>query len=170
MALDCPSGGKILVDDIIAEINNKSDLSYVDTELDTKLNLTGGTLTGSLEVNSDFNVRKYFGVKNYDGTEDEMRSYFRDGVWHLYSRPADGIQSIVNIDVKGKVQSSEQPTSSNDLTRKDYVDQGLDLKVNSDTSADAGSDKVQNIVSLTQAEYDALTPVESTFYIIVEDL
>jgi len=37
----------------------------------------------------------------------------------------------------------------------------------SDTSADTGSDQIKNIVSLTQSEYNALTPVSTTFYVIV---
>ena len=46
-------------------------------------------------------------------------------------------------------------------------DQDLSGKVNSIvTDEPTGSDKVVNIVSLTQAEYDAGTPVTDTFYII----
>lgn len=40
-------------------------------------------------------------------------------------------------------------------------------KVSSDTSLVSGSDQIINMVSLTQAEYDALTPVSGTFYVIV---
>lgn len=44
----------------------------------------------------------------------------------------------------------------------------LNGKVNSITSGEpTGSDTVSNIVSLTQAEYDAGTPIAGTFYIIV---
>jgi len=35
-------------------------------------------------------------------------------------------------------------------------------------SEPVGSDKVENIVSLTQAEYDAGTPLSTTFYIITD--
>jgi len=46
-------------------------------------------------------------------------------------------------------------------------DQDLSGKVNSIVANEpTGSDKVVNIVSLTQAEYDAGTPVADTFYII----
>lgn len=45
----------------------------------------------------------------------------------------------------------------------------LDKKVNSIvTSEPTGSDKVINVVSLTQAEYDAGTPVSTTFYVITD--
>lgn len=39
--------------------------------------------------------------------------------------------------------------------------------VQSDTAGITGADQVTNIVSLTQAEYDAITPVATTVYIIV---
>jgi hypothetical protein len=42
-----------------------------------------------------------------------------------------------------------------------------DLAVASDTSLVAGSDQIANMVSLTQAEYDALTPNATTVYVIV---
>ena len=40
-------------------------------------------------------------------------------------------------------------------------------KVSSDVTGITGADQVTNIVSLTQAEYDAITPNASTFYVIV---
>lgn len=39
--------------------------------------------------------------------------------------------------------------------------------VDSDTTGITGADAISNMVSLTQAEYDALTPNASTFYVIV---
>ena len=45
----------------------------------------------------------------------------------------------------------------------------LDDKVNSVTTGEPiGSDQVINVVSLTQAEYDAGTPVATTFYLITD--
>ncbi len=44
---------------------------------------------------------------------------------------------------------------------------GVPNFVTSVTSSDAGSDAVLNIVSLTQAEYDLLTPIATTLYVIV---
>jgi hypothetical protein len=45
----------------------------------------------------------------------------------------------------------------------------VDTKVNSVLlSEPTGSDRVLNIVSLTQAEYDAETPIATTFYIITD--
>jgi hypothetical protein len=44
---------------------------------------------------------------------------------------------------------------------------GLSLAVVSDVTGITGADRITNIVSLTQAEYDAITPNASTFYVIV---
>jgi hypothetical protein len=43
----------------------------------------------------------------------------------------------------------------------------LDLKVGSVTTGITGADAITNIVSLSQAEYDAITPNASTLYVIV---
>lgn len=49
------------------------------------------------------------------------------------------------------------------------IDSGLAYTdiITSITTADAGSDQILNMVSLTQTEYDALTPVSTTMYFIV---
>jgi hypothetical protein len=39
--------------------------------------------------------------------------------------------------------------------------------IQSDTTGIAGADRVTNIISLTQAEYDAITPDAATVYVIV---
>jgi hypothetical protein len=39
--------------------------------------------------------------------------------------------------------------------------------VQSDTTGIAGADRVTNIISLTQAEYDAITPDAATLYVIL---
>jgi hypothetical protein len=47
-------------------------------------------------------------------------------------------------------------------------DQDLSDYVQSDPTGVTGADQVLNIISLTQAEYDAITPVATTFYIITD--
>ena len=47
-------------------------------------------------------------------------------------------------------------------------DQDLSGYVESDTTGVTGADQVLNMISLTQAEYDAITPVATTFYIITD--
>lgn len=44
----------------------------------------------------------------------------------------------------------------------------LDKSVISDTAGVTGADQVTNLISLTQAEYDAITPGASTLYIITD--
>lgn len=44
----------------------------------------------------------------------------------------------------------------------------LNLKVSSNVSGITGADAITNMVSLTQAEYDALTPSSTTFYVITD--
>ena len=44
----------------------------------------------------------------------------------------------------------------------------LDKSVISDTTGVTGADQVTNLISLTQAEYDAITPAASTLYIITD--
>ena len=39
--------------------------------------------------------------------------------------------------------------------------------IQSDTTGVSGADRVTNIISLTQAEYDAITPDAATVYVIV---
>lgn len=51
------------------------------------------------------------------------------------------------------------------------IDAGItktETSVDSNTTGIAGANQITNMVSLTQAEYDALTPPDvSTFYVIV---
>jgi len=44
---------------------------------------------------------------------------------------------------------------------------GLGVAVVSDVTGITGADRITNMVSLTQAEYDAITPNASTFYVII---
>ena len=70
------------------------------------------------------------------------------------------------IDVQTEVNWGDiEGTLSNQTDLQD----ALNLKVSSDISVDTGSNAILNMVSLTQAEYDALTPVETTLYIIAPD-
>jgi hypothetical protein len=49
----------------------------------------------------------------------------------------------------------------------DFVYPSLGLAVVSDVTGIAGADRITNMVRLTQAEYDAITPDASTLYVIV---
>lgn len=55
-----------------------------------------------------------------------------------------------------------------DKTKLDWIETGAEVNtINSDPTGVTGADQVTNVMSLTQAEYDAITtPDNSTFYII----
>lgn len=72
------------------------------------------------------------------------------------------IRSAINAAEAGnyQVEPSEGPFVDGDKTK-------LDNAIESDlTGEPTGSDQILNVVSLTQAEYDAGTPVSTTLYII----
>jgi len=62
----------------------------------------------------------------------------------------------------------EGPFVDGDKTKLDGIEAGAEVNtIDSAVSGEpTGSDQVLNVVSLTQAEYDAGTPVATTFYII----
>ena len=62
----------------------------------------------------------------------------------------------------------EGPFVDGDKTKLDGIAAGAEVNtIDSSVSGEpTGSDQVLNVVSLTQAEYDAGTPVATTFYII----
>ncbi len=74
-------------------------------------------------------------------------------------RATDGITDVKTT--YAKIEPSLVPTLDAALTRKDYVD----TKVAS--VPDTTGSSIGNMISLTQAEYDALTPVATTLYVIV---
>ena len=60
-----------------------------------------------------------------------------------------------------------EPTLDEALVPKKYVDDSITIE--SDPTGITGADQVTNVVSLTQAEYDAIgTPNASTFYVITD--
>ena len=71
-----------------------------------------------------------------------------------------------NTDVTSNTAKNTYPNA--DATKLAGIEVGADVNtINSSTVAEpSGSDVVLNIVSLTQAEYDASTPIATTFYII----
>jgi len=72
--------------------------------------------------------------------------------------PSEG--PFVNGD-KTKLDSAVQPNDNVSTLTNDAA------YVPSDPTGVTGADAITNIMSLTQAEYDAITPNASTFYVIV---
>lgn len=67
-----------------------------------------------------------------------------------------------------QAQPSEGAFADGDKTKLDSIEVGAEANtIDSNISGEpTGSDQVLNVVSLTQAEYDAGTPLATTFYII----
>lgn len=56
-----------------------------------------------------------------------------------------------------------------DKTKLDWIEAGAEVNtIDSDPSAVTGADQVTNVMSLTTAEYNAITPNVSTLYIITD--
>jgi hypothetical protein len=75
---------------------------------------------------------------------------------------------------KTKLDSAQQPPAEGafvdgDKTKLDGIAAGAEVNtIESDVTGEpTGSDQVLNVVSLTQAEYDAGTPIATTLYVIV---
>lgn len=75
-----------------------------------------------------------------------------------------GDQDLSNLQVK----PTEGAFVDGDKAKLDGIAAGAEVNTidSTVTGEPSGSDQVLNVVSLTQAEYDAGTPVATTFYII----
>jgi hypothetical protein len=73
-----------------------------------------------------------------------------------------------NTDVAANTAKNSYP--STDSSKLSGIEAGAEVNtINSKTTGEpTGSDIVLNVVSLTQAEYDASTPVSTTFYLITD--
>lgn len=117
---------------------------HVQLDVDGKLPaLDGSKLTGLIAGSK---YTESVGMPTGSATGDEWLN-LSNGI--LYKRVSDGTQSVW-IDSSGN----------------GYIALP-DKTIKSDTSLAMGSDLVTNIISLTAAEYAALTPNSSTLYIIV---
>lgn len=89
-----------------------------------------------------------------------------------------GVQSVTgdgvnNTDPKNPILSFPNTSEVSETTDKNYVTDAEKTKINSSvnsstTGEPTGADVVLNTVSLTQAEYDAGTPIATTLYIITD--
>jgi hypothetical protein len=73
-----------------------------------------------------------------------------------------------NADVTANTAKNSYPSA--DSTKLAGIEAGAEVNtINSDPSGVTGADQVINIMSLTQAEYDAIgTPNAATFYVITD--
>jgi hypothetical protein len=94
---------------------------------------------------------------------------------HVVTATQVGLSAVDNTSDVDKPISTATQTALDDkqdiLAEGAFVDGDktrLDKSIISDTDSVAGADQVTNLISLTQAEYDAITPVASTLYIITD--
>ena len=94
---------------------------------------------------------------------------------HSVTATQVGLGNVDNTADADKPVSTAQQTALDDkqdiLAEGAFVDGDktrLDKSVISDTAGVTGADQVTNLISLTQAEYDAITPGASTLYIITD--
>tara|TARA_R110000751_G_scaffold217767_1_gene320738 strand:- start:275 stop:610 length:336 start_codon:yes stop_codon:yes gene_type:complete len=98
-----------------------------------------------------------------DETTTNANTALRVGT-NLVSIADDLIAKQSEIDLNTAKISFDSASS----TKLGGIEAGADVNtINSTTTSEpTGSDLVYNVVSLTQAEYDAGTPVATTFYLI----
>ena len=83
-----------------------------------------------------------------------------------YLTPQAGWTPGVNEVIAGDFISVDSNNPSKPIVSNTMIASDLDA-VTSDISAVAGSEQIVNIIKVTQAQYDALTPDANTFYVIV---
>ena len=78
-------------------------------------------------------------------------------------------ESLVSANTDVVANTAKISFDSASSTKLGGIDAGAEVNtINSTTTSEpTGSDLVYNVVSLTQAEYDAGSPVATTFYLIV---
>ena len=78
-------------------------------------------------------------------------------------------ESLVSANTDVVANTAKISFDSASSTKLGGIEAGADVNtINSTTTSEpTGSDLVYNVVSLTQAEYDAGSPVATTFYLIV---
>ncbi len=152
--------GVLLDDRIIDGDNNEltfTDLSRLNLEgeeviLDGTNTLVDGTT--KLDLSSGTNGSEFTFLME-GGTAGGVTKF-------LDNKNNKGIEYAANY----AANWTNAPSFDNVLATKKYVD---DNAVSSNTTGEpTGSDVVLNVVSLTQAEYDAGTPISTTFYLITD--
>lgn len=96
----------------------------------------------------------YEGQPNTNAFTDAEKTKLA-GVPDTFDADTVGLGNVDNTSDADKPVSTAQQTA-------------LDLKVSSDITGITGAIQITNMVSLTQAEYDLITPLATTFYVITD--
>lgn len=117
-----------------------------------------GDLIGDFKFDSN---KVYVAIDDYDGSTD---------IWKTlplasYDEEFPSLTATGNV-TGGNLTTAGQVVATGNVTGANFIG-SVPGYVESDTTGITGADQVTNMVSLTQAEYDAITPDASTVYIIV---
>ena len=148
--------------------------SFTGTQIDDSVGVTEGAGTGIVvKTGTSAGVKR-----SVEGTTNQITVTNGDGV---AGNPTLALASAVTTSL-GKADTAVQPADISDVVRDaditdvvrtaDITDVVRDADitdvVRSNTTGITGADAITNVVSLTQAEYDAIaTPNGSTLYVIV---
>jgi len=148
--------------------------SFTGTQIDDSVGVTEGAGTGIVvKTGTSAGVKR-----SVEGTTNQITVTNGDGV---AGNPTLALASAVTTSL-GKADTAVQPADISDVVRDaditdvvrtaDITDVVRDADitdvVRSNTTGITGADAITNVVSLTQAEYDAIaTPNASTLYVIV---
>jgi hypothetical protein len=130
--------------------------SFTGTQIDDSVGVTEGAGTGIVvKTGTSAGVKR-----SVDGTTNQITVTNGDGV---AGNPTLALASAVTTSL-GKADTAVQPADISDVVR----DADITDVVRSNTAGITGADAITNVVSLSQAEYDAIaTPNASTLYVIV---
>lgn len=130
--------------------------SFTGTQIDDSVGVTEGAGTGIVvKTGTSAGVKR-----SVEGTTNQITVTNGDGV---AGNPTLALASAVTTSL-GKADTAVQPADISDVVR----DADITDVVRSNTAGITGADAITNVVSLTQAEYDAIaTPNASTLYVIV---
>ena len=188
-AVDSVNGevGVVVLD--TSDISETTDKNYVTDDEKTVIGNTSGTNTGdetTSTIESKRPVKSVNGTSvngagniitpNTEYTDSEIKTKYEansnTNAFTDSEKTNLGNQSNTNTgdqDISGlQPILSEGAFVDGDKTKLDGIATGAEVNtINSTTTGEpTGSDKVLNMVSLTQAEYDNGTPISTTFYII----
>ena len=144
-------------------------------------------LTNNPSINGTEEIAEERGGSNYKNNLADVKTYVKDGLNtsevtestdKKYVTDAEKvvIGNTSNTNTGDQDLSGLQPILSEgafvdgDKTKLDGVETGAEVNtINSKTAGEpTGSDVILNTVSLTQAEYDAGTPIATTLYVITD--
>jgi hypothetical protein len=139
--------------------NDRADQRYVNTKVNTRLPLSGGTMAGNINMNN----KKIIGIAHpEEDLEVTNKIYVDNSVETRLSTAGGRLGGALDM-TRNKVTNVANPTSDSDAANKVYVDSGIATKLNTSGGTlsgalDMGGSKVTNIADPTD-DSDAVSKV-----------